>query len=123
MRKIMTGALIAFAMLAPSMLAPIMLVPSAEAQLPTVPGEPSVTEGTNGKLWFRMRAMKERAEIFTNWERMHPHSIFAGAETPRVYKRNTHSIDEVTYQFDGQTHKLTDYIEKADISGLMVLRN
>jgi len=54
---------------------------------------------------------------------MHPHSILPGAETPRVYKRNTHSIDEVTYELDGQTYKLTDYIEKADISGLMVLRD
>ena len=79
-------------------------------------------EGMNPKLWMRLAFVNERADIFTHWERVHPHRILPGATTPRVYKRNTISIDEITYEMDGERYKLTDYIEKANISGLMVLR-
>lgn len=82
------------------------------------------SEGINPELWYRLPVKEERAYIFTHWERMHPHAILKGADTPRVYKRDTLSIDEsIAYELDGQTHTLRDYIEKADISGLMVLRN
>ena len=81
------------------------------------------SEGVNPELWMRLPFEDERAYIFTHWERMHPHAVLPGAESPRVYKRNTHALDEFTYELDGQTHRLTDYIEQAKISGLMVLHN
>ena len=107
MRKIMAGALMVLTVFAFH----------AEAQ------KAWESEGVNPKLWKRLPVKDERAYIFTHWERMHPHAILAGAENPRAYKRNTHSIDEITYELDGKTHNLRDYVEKADISGLMVLRN
>ena len=36
---------------------------------------------------------------------------------------NTRSVDEITYEIDGQTYTRSDYIERANVSGLMVLRD
>jgi CubicO group peptidase (beta-lactamase class C family) len=54
---------------------------------------------------------------------VHPHSILPGAATPMMFNRNTRPVDVVTYEMDGETHRIANYIERADISGLMVLRN
>ena len=80
------------------------------------------SEEINPRLWYTLGTVEGRAELFTHWERVHPHSILPGAAAPRIYNRNTRPVDEVTYEMDGQTYELTDYIERANISGLMVLR-
>ena len=82
-----------------------------------------MSEGIDPKLWYKLAVVDERAYLFTHWERMHPQQALAGAATPRVYKRNTQSVDEVIYEVDGQRYTLPDYLEKANISGLMVLRD
>jgi len=83
----------------------------------------SEVEGVDPTLWFQLQHEDKRADLFTHWERVHPHRVLRGAETPRVYERNTRSVDEVTYELDGQRHTLSHYLEKANISGLMVLRD
>jgi CubicO group peptidase (beta-lactamase class C family) len=60
--------------------------------------------------------------LFTHWERVQPYRTLAAATTPRVYKRSTQSVDEVTYEFKGKRYPLSHYIEKADVSGLMVVQ-
>lgn len=87
------------------------------------PQEAAEDDATNPRLWYRLGIVEERAELFTHWERVHPHRILLGAKTPRVYERNTRSIDEVTYEVDGKSHSLPDYIERANVSGLMVLHD
>ncbi len=115
MRKIMRGVLVASTILT--------LHAEALQAEQVIPAQKEVEgEGMNPKLWMRLAFVDERADIFTHWERVHPHRILPGAATPRVYKRYTISIDEITYEMDGERYKLTDYIEKANISGLMVLR-
>ncbi len=52
------------------------------------------SEGVNPELWMRLPFEDERAYIFTHWERMHPHAVLPGAESPRVYERNTHALEE-----------------------------
>ena len=115
MRKIMKAVLI---------VATILMV-RAKAQPTeqvTRPQKTAEGEGINPKLWFRLAFVNERADLFTHWERIHPHRVLPGAAVPRVYKRNTRPVDEVTYDLDGETYKLTDYIERANVAGLMVLR-
>jgi len=80
-------------------------------------------EEINPRLWFTLGTVEGRADLFTHWERVHPHSILPGAVAPRIFNRNTRPVDVVSYEMDGETYKLSDYIERADISGLMVLRN
>ncbi len=128
MRKIVKVAFIVAAMLTAMMLTAMltaMLTVRAEAQQSeqvTSPQKAAEVEGTDPKLWFRLQYEDERADLFTHWERVHPHRALRGAATPRVYKRNTQSVDEFTYELDGQRHTLSHYLEKANISGLMVLR-
>jgi CubicO group peptidase (beta-lactamase class C family) len=112
MRKIMQGLLIAAA----------ILTLHVEAEQ-VAPQQAAEGEGINPKLWSNLAIVDERAYLFTHWERIHPQRTLVGAATPRVYKRNTQSIDEVTYELDGQRYTLADYIDKANVSGLMVLRD
>ena len=80
-------------------------------------------EGINPQLWYKLALVDERAYLFTHWQRIHPQLTLYGATTPRVFRRNTHSVDEITYEIDGQSYPLSHYIDKANISGLMVLRD
>ncbi len=115
MRKILTGAFIIAAIL-------MLNVQALHAEENAPPQEATESEEINPRLWYTLATVEGRAELFTHWERVHPHSILPGAAAPRIYKRNTRPVEEVTYEMDGETYKLTDYIERANISGLMVLR-
>ena len=115
MKEIIKGLLIAAVIL-------MLNADTLQAEENARPQKSAESEEINPKLWYTLATVEGRAELFTHWERMHPHSILPGAATPRVYKRNTRSVDEVTYEMDGDTYKLTDYIERANVTGLMVLR-
>lgn len=114
MKKIIKGALI---------IAVILTLNAKTLQAEEVSPPQKAAEGQkiNPKLWYRLLFQDARADLFTHWERVHPHRTLSAAKTPRVYKRNTQSVDAVTYELDGQRYPLSHYIEKADISGLMVL--
>ncbi len=107
-----------------STLALVALVPfsGAVGRQPTPSaGQELEASEINPRLWFRMASEPARAELFTHWERVHPHQVVRGAETPRDYERGTTPVDQITYPFEGQQHPLSDYLERANISGLMVL--
>ena len=114
MRKIMKGMLIVATILT-------LRVEAQQAEQVTPPQKETAKEGFNPQPWLRLAYENERADIFSHWERTQPHSTLYASTTPRVYKRNTHSIDEVSYELDGQRQPLSHYIEKANIAGLMVL--
>ena len=114
MRKIMKGLLIVATILT-------LRAEAQQAEQVTPPQKAAEGEEINPKLWYRLAFQGERADLFTYWERVQPHRTLSAATTPRVYKRNTQSVDEVTYELDGQRYPLSHYIEKASISGLMVL--
>ncbi|MCZ6680044.1 MAG: serine hydrolase [Candidatus Poribacteria bacterium] len=88
-----------------------------------VEAQPTESEKIDPKLWYTLATVEGRAELFTHWERVHPHAVLPGATAPRTYKRNTVSIDEVTYELDGKTYTLTDYIKRGNVSGLMVIQD
>ncbi len=115
MKKIIKGALIIAVILT-------LNAKTLQAEEFTPPQKAAESEELNPKLWYKLAVVDERAYLFTHWERIHPHRTLPGAEAPRVYKRNTQSVDEVTYEMDGQNYTLSDYLEKANISGLMVLQ-
>ena len=94
-----------------------------QAEQVTPPQKAEEGEGINPQLWCKLAIVDERAYLFTHWERIHPQLTLYGSATPRVYNRNTRSVDEVTYEIDGQRYTLSHYIAKANISGLMVLRD
>ena len=114
-RVVLEGSLIVAAIL---MLDVTALLAAQDAP----PQEATESEEVNPRLWYTLGTVEGRAELFTRWERVHPHSILPGAAVPRIYGRNTRPVDEVTYEMDGETGQLSDYIERANISGLMVLR-
>lgn len=115
MKKIIKGALIIAAII--TLNAKIL-----QAEQVAPPQKAAEDQKINPKLWYRLLFQDARADLFTHWERVHPHRTLSAAKTPRVYKRNTQSVDAVTYELDGQRYPLSHYIEKADISGLMVLQ-
>lgn len=115
MRTVLRGALIISVIL-------MLHGKALNAQENATSQEPAEDVEITPELWYTLLFAKGRAELFTHWERVHPHSILAGAASPRIYKRNTRPVDDVTYEFDGKTHKLEDYLDRAHVSGLMVLR-
>ena len=115
MRKIVKGAFIVATILA-------VRTEAQQSEQVTPPQKAVEVEGVDPTLWFQLQYEAKRAELFTHWERVHPHRVLRDAATPRVYERYTHSVDEITYELDGQRHALSHYLEKAKISGLMVLR-
>jgi CubicO group peptidase (beta-lactamase class C family) len=64
-----------------------------------------------------------RADIFTNWELIQPVAELRASTKPRVYKRDLNSPDTVSYSLDGKSIPLSDYLDRANISGLMVLHD
>ena len=113
--KTIKGAIIAAGILT----SPVEIL---QAEQTTPPQKAAESEGIDPTLWFKLADVDARAYLFTHWERIHPQRTIYGASTPRVYKRNTQSVDEITYELDGQRHTLSHYIDKANISGLMVLQ-
>ena len=52
--------------------------------------------------WYTLALESSRADLFTHWEVIQPHSQLLVSSRPRVYRRNTRALDQVTYEFEGQ---------------------
>jgi len=64
-----------------------------------------------------------RADIFTNWGVIQPLAELRASTNPRVFERDLNSPDAVSYSLDGATIPLSDYLDRANISGLMVIHD
>jgi CubicO group peptidase (beta-lactamase class C family) len=64
-----------------------------------------------------------RADIFTNWGVIQPLAELRASTQPRVFERDLNSKDAVSYSLDGKSIPLSDYLDRANISGLMVLHD
>ena len=64
-----------------------------------------------------------RADIFTNWGAIQPLAELRASTNPRVYQRDLTSPGKIAYSLDGRRIPLTDYLDRANISGLMVLQD
>jgi CubicO group peptidase (beta-lactamase class C family) len=71
--------------------------------------------------WFTLMFETPRADLFTNWQVIQHQATLSASSSPREYARNTQSVDEVFYEFEGEQYPLTHYLDKANISGFMVL--
>lgn len=71
--------------------------------------------------WFTLPFESLRAGLFTSWEVIQPHAALAASSSPRRYERALVDPSEVTYAFEGERRALSDYLERANVSGLMVL--
>ena len=57
--------------------------------------------------WYTLAFESPRAELFTHWEVIQPHSQLLASSTPRIYHRNTRPLDQVTYEFESETYSLS----------------
>ena len=64
-----------------------------------------------------------RADIFTNWGVIQPLAELRASTNPRVFVRDLNSPDAVSYSFEGSSIPLSDYLDRANISGLLVLHD
>ena len=72
--------------------------------------------------WYLAGFEGARADHFSHWDRVHPYQTIVASSTPRVFDRRTSELSEVMYEYEGQQYPVTDYIETANIAGLMVLQ-
>jgi CubicO group peptidase (beta-lactamase class C family) len=73
--------------------------------------------------WYTMPFESLRAEVFSNWEVIQPVAPLQASTNPRQYQRNVASPESVSYPMGNERIPLTAYLEKANISGLMVLQD
>lgn len=73
--------------------------------------------------WYTLAFEGSRAELFTHWELIQAQGQLSASSNPRLYKRSGRNLEEVSYVFDGKTWPLTHYLDKANISGFMVLHD
>ena len=79
--------------------------------------------GLQPRRWYTLPFESFRAGLFTNWEVIQPHAALAGSSSPRRYERDLVDPAEVTYSFEGERRDLSDYLERANVSGLMLLQD
>src|SRR6056297_24212 len=73
--------------------------------------------------WFTQIFESTRSELFRHWEVIQPVAKLAASSHPRTYVRNTVDPAAVNYEFEGKRYPLTHYLQRAKISGFMVLAN
>lgn len=73
--------------------------------------------------WYTMPFEGLRANIFTHWEVIQPVALLQASTNPRQYQRNVSSLESVSYMIGNERIPLTAYLEKTNISGLMVLQD
>ena len=73
--------------------------------------------------WFTLPFEGSRAEVFSNWAVIQPVALLRSSTNPRQYERKVSSPESVSYMMGNEHVSLTAYLEKANISGLMVLQD
>ena len=71
--------------------------------------------------WYTQMVEWTRSDLFRHWEVIQPVAQLAASSRPRTYQRNTIAPADLTYEFEGARYSLTHYLERANISGFMVL--
>lgn len=72
--------------------------------------------------WYTLPFESLRAGIFTHWEVIQPVARLQASTNPRRYQRNLTPPDGLFYTLGTERIPLTRYLEKANVSGLMVLQ-
>ena len=71
--------------------------------------------------WYTQMVEWTRSDLFTHWEVIQPVTLLKASSEPRPYPRNTVDLAQVNYQYEGRSYPLTDYLQRANITGFMVL--
>lgn len=61
------------------------------------------------------------AEVFRNWDQSPPYSRLVAASQPHEFPRKLRSLD-ATYEWDEERYSLDQYLERARVQGLLVMR-
>ena len=71
--------------------------------------------------WYTQMVEWTRSDLFTHWEVIQPVAPLKASSKPRSYPRNTVDPAQIKYQYEGKSYPLTHYLQRANISGFMVL--
>ena len=71
--------------------------------------------------WFLAARQEWRADHFSHWERVSPYRTVEASSTPREYARDLEDLGAVRYSLDEREFSIDQYLERADVAGLMVL--
>lgn len=74
-------------------------------------------------LWFKVAQPAQRTEIFTHYDRIFPVDRLAPSPNPRAYPRDVRPLEPVAYAFEGRQTTVGDYMKRANVNGIMVLKD
>jgi CubicO group peptidase (beta-lactamase class C family) len=73
------------------------------------------------RLFHKVNPFISRVHTQSNWHLVSPYAVLKASNNPRQYKRELTDLNDITYEYDGETYTAADYFSKANLVGLMVL--
>ncbi len=73
------------------------------------------------RFYTGLNPFAERGEAFMNWDKVSEQVHLLASDNPRKYERALKDLDDITYEFNGETYTAADYFSRANLTGLMVL--
>jgi hypothetical protein len=120
-RMLQTGGLAA------AMLVTLAGEPRAQATAasapPAGPSRSIAEQPRNPANWFKMGREADRTDLFVNFDRIWPVDRLTPSSKPRAYPRAVEPIEPIAYTFEGKVATVGDYMARANVDGLLVLKN
>lgn len=79
------------------------------------------TDHQGWRLFHKANPFISRVHTQSNWHLVSPYAVLKASNNPRQYQRELIDLNDISYEYDGETYTAADYFNKANLVGLMVL--
>ena len=73
------------------------------------------------RMFHKANPFLERVYTQSNWHLVSPYAVLKAPDNPRQYVRDLTELNDITYEYEGETYTAADYFDRANLVGLMVL--
>ena len=107
----------------------VTMAGEAGAQTPAPGGAPAsparslADQPRNPANWLRIGREADRTDVFVNYDRIWPVDRLSPSPKPRTYPRDVRPIEPIAYTFEGKASTVGDYMTRANVNGLLVLKD
>jgi len=103
----------------------VTMAGEAGAQTPATggPARSIADQPRNPANWLRIGREADRTDVFVNYDRIWPVDRLSPSPKPRTYPRDVRPIEPIAYTFEGKASTVGDYMTRANVNGLLVLKD
>ncbi len=73
------------------------------------------------RMFHKANPFISRVHTQSNWHLLSPYAVLKAPENARQYQRELSDLNDISYEYEGETYTANDYFSKANLIGLMVL--